>query len=155
MDSHLNSSEKFRKELREEYFKVVDILQSYDKYYLTIKNWGVTAFGVASAVGISNKAPAIFLLVSLISVGFWLTEVRFKLFQLGHTLRASELEQMLRSSSIEASYPRILSAFGEESRKNIQTERWRSVLFWPQVMLPHVIFVLVGPIIYVVLLFST
>ena len=28
-----------RGELLEEYFKVVDILQSYDPYFLTIKNW--------------------------------------------------------------------------------------------------------------------
>ena len=84
-----------RRELREEYFKVVDILQSYDPYFLTIKNWGVTVSGAAIALSVSQKSSSAFLLVCVLAIGFWTTEVRFKLLQLGHTLRATELERYL------------------------------------------------------------
>jgi hypothetical protein len=155
VENQPDSTEKLREELREEYFKVIDILQNYDPYFLSIKNWGVTVIGVAATVGLANKAPSVFLLISFIAVGFWFTEVRFKLLQLGHTLRATELEQALREIRPSASSPRILAAFGEESRRNLQIARWRSVLFWPQVMFPHVVFVVAGPIAYLLIrLFS-
>jgi hypothetical protein len=37
-----------------------------------------------------------------------------------------------------------LGAFGEESALNIRHRRWRSVFLWPQVMFPHVFFVAIG-----------
>jgi len=40
--------------------------------------------------------------------------------------------------------PRVLGAFGEESALNIRHHRWRSVFLLPQVMFPHVFFVAVG-----------
>lgn len=154
MGEHASDAiEKRREALREEYFKVVDILQGYDPYFLSIKNWGVTAIGVAATIGLANKVPGAFLLVSFIAAGFWLTETRFKLLQLGHTLRAAELEQALRQPNPEEDSPRILSAFGEESRRNLKSGRWRSVLFWPQVMFPHVVFVVAGPIAYLLIRF--
>jgi hypothetical protein len=136
-----------RRELREEYFKVVDILQSYDPYFLTIKNWGVTVSGAAIALSVSQKSSSAFLLVCVLALGFWTTEVRFKLLQLGHTLRATELERYLSDPDTAASKPqspRVLGAFGEESALNIRHHRWRSVFLWPQVMFPHVFFVAVG-----------
>jgi hypothetical protein len=148
VENSLCSTETVREALREEYFKVIDILQGYDPYFLSIKNWGVTAIGLAATIGLANKAPIVFLLISFIAVGFWLTEVRFKLLQLGHTLRATELEQALREPKPGEYGPRILAAFGEESRRNLQMGRWRSVLLWPQVMFPHVVFVVAGPVVY-------
>jgi hypothetical protein len=153
VEDHPDLADNLRAELREEYFKVIDILQNYDLYFLSIKNWGVTAIGVAATVGLANKAPIVFLLITFIAVGFWITEVRFKLLQLGHTLRATELERILQEVRLNTSSPRILAAFGEESRRNIQSKRWQSVLFWPQVMFPHVVFVIAGPITYLLMRF--
>jgi hypothetical protein len=148
VDTSPDSTQKLREELREEYFKVIDILQGYDPYFLSIKNWGVTSIGVAATVGFASKSPLVFLVIPVIAVGFWLTEVRFKLLQLGHTRRATELEETLSGPKAAVRSPRILSAFGEESLRNLQTGRWRSVLFWPQVMFPHVVFVVIGPVAY-------
>ncbi len=137
----------YRTELREEYFKVVDILQSYDPYFLTIKNWGVTVSGATIALGATQKSSLIFLLVIILGVGFWSTEVRFKLLQLGHVRRAAELEQLLSnfcSDDGQHRSPSILGSFGKESAFNIQQRRWRSVAIWPQVMFPHIFFVACG-----------
>lgn len=145
-----------RKELLEEYFKVVGILQSYDPYFLTIKNWGVTVSGAALALGVTQKSSMLFFIVSVLALGFWTTEVRFKLLQLGHTQRATELEHHLADpdalpTSLKA--PRVLAAFGEQSSLNIRVHRWRSVLLWPQVMFPHIVFVAVGLIGFVLIRF--
>ncbi len=130
-----------------EYFKVLDILQSYDPYFLTIKTWGVTVSGAAIAIGISLRSSSVFFLVSLLAVGFWTTEVQFKLLQLGHMQRGLELEGFLSEPQTSESTfqpARVLGAFGERRTLNMRSRRWRSVFFWPQVMFPHVAFVAVG-----------
>ena len=132
-----------RAELFEEYYKLAAIVQSYDSYCLTIKAWGVTVSGAALSVAISREEPIAASMVALVafalSVAFWLTEVRFKLFQLGHMLRVAELEGALQNG-LPVAAPRIFTAFGEEGARNLNKKRWRSVTFWPQVMLPHIVF---------------
>ncbi len=132
-----------RAELFEEYYKLASIVQSYDSYCLTIKAWGVTVSGAALGIAFSRESRMAISMVALVacalSVAFWLTEVRFKLFQLGHMLRVAELEDALQHGTpVDA--PRIFAAFGEQTRKNLSAKRWRSVAFWPQVMLPHIVF---------------
>src|SRR5262245_17999406 len=131
------ASESSRSELLKEYEKVVDILQSYDSYFLTIKNWSVTVSGTALAVGVGKGTSDIFRLAATLAASFWATEVRFKLLQLGHTQRAGELERALQAGTSIPS-PRILTSFGEQSALNNASRRWKKVLSWPQVMLPHV-----------------
>ncbi len=126
-----------------EYFKAVDILQMYDSYFIDIKKWGVTTSGIAIGAGIAEGQALVFLVALILSLSFWLTEVFFKLLQLGHTLRVSELEYALQTSS-EASGPRILGSFGEQRAADLRAKRWRTVLLWPQVMLPHIFFVAIS-----------
>jgi hypothetical protein len=129
-----------RGELFEEYYRLAAIVQNYDQHCLTVKAWGVTASGAAMGVAFSRERPIAVLVVALaLSIAFWLTEVRFKLFQLSHMLRIAELETALQNDQPLTS-PRIFGAFGEESIKNLRAGRWRSVIFWPQVMLPHMVF---------------
>lgn len=129
-----------RSELFEEYYKLAAIVQGYDAYYLTIKAWSVTVSGAAIGVALRENSRGVPIIAFALSLAFWLTEVRFKLFQLNHMLRVRELEDALRNNLPVAS-PRMFTAFGEESRRNLQGKRWKSVMFWPQVMLPHLFFV--------------
>lgn len=127
-----------RSELLEEYYKLAAIVQGYDSYYLSIKAWGVTVSGAAIGVGFSIGKPIqVFVVAFALSLAFWLTEVRFKLFQLGHMFRIAQLEEALQNETKIIS-PRIFRSFQEESSRNILVKRWRSVLFWPQVMFPHI-----------------
>jgi hypothetical protein len=129
-----------RSELLEEYYKLSAIVQSYDSYCLTIKAWGVTVSGAAVGVAFSRPGSlGVFVVAFALSLAFWLTEVRFKLFQLAHMLRVTELENALQNNLPVAS-PRIFSAFGEQSRTNLKSKRWRSLMLWHPVMLPHVFF---------------
>ncbi len=135
MESNVSRSELF-----EEYYKLSAIVQSYDSYCLTIKAWGVTVSGAAIGVAFSRAGSlGVFIVAFALSLAFWLTEVRFKLFQLAHMLRVSELENALQNN-LPMTSPRIFAAFGEQSRSNLKSKRWRAVTLWPQVMLPHVFF---------------
>jgi hypothetical protein len=73
--------------------------------------------------------------------GFWITEVHFKMLQLGHMRRTSELESDLASVASRRPSPRIFGALYEERVVNMKSRRYRSVIWWPQVMFPHVCFV--------------
>jgi hypothetical protein len=112
-----------RAELFDEYYKLSTIVQSYDSYCLTIKAWGVTVGGAAIGVAFSRGG----------SLGVFIVA------QLAHMLRVSELENALQNN-IPVASPRIFAAFGEQSRTNLKSKRWRSLMLWPQVMLPHVFF---------------
>ncbi len=142
-----------RTELFEEYYKLAAIVQGYDSYCLTIKAWGVTVSGAALGIAFSREGSvaisSVAALALALSGSFWLTEVRFKLFQLNHMLRVTELEHALQNG-LPIIAPRIFSAFGEQSVRNIVSKRWKSVAFWPQVMLPHIVFVGVSLVLIVV-----
>jgi hypothetical protein len=134
------SDDSTRAELQTEYFKLADFVQHYDSYFLTIKAWGVGSSGAAVALGFAKADWGAFVVALTLSMAFWSTEVRYKLLQLAHMRRLGELESQLQGQAKPSPGPRIFSAFSEESGLNNSQSRWRSVLFWPQVMYPHAFF---------------
>ena len=136
-----------RQEAFDEYYKVAAFVQAYDGYFLAIKAWGVTATAGAIAAGFSSGVAssrlsqvAVFVVGVLLACAFWVTETMFKMLQLAHVRRASDLEGLLASGATEIAGPAYLSAFSVYQSVDRRTRRWRHVLFWPHVMLPHVIF---------------
>jgi hypothetical protein len=131
-----------RSELLDEYYKVYSFVQAYDPYFISIKNWGVTVTGAALAVGLSreNNRPLLVFSVALaLSIAFWFTEVLFKNSQLAHLRRVTIIEEGLRNdSSLES--PAIAKSYDEGKAENQKKQKWRGVMFWRHVMLPHVIF---------------
>lgn len=134
-----------RTEMLAEYYKLIDMLQDYDKHFLSIKNWSVTLSGAAVGFAFVGSSTPSFLIAFILALGFWLTDVRFKLLQLGHITRTSELEKAL-SNDAEIPTPQILTSYGRKADQDIRSRRWLSVLFWPQVMLPHVFFVVLSAV---------
>lgn len=129
-----------RSELLEEYYKLAAIVQGYDSYFLSIKAWGVTVSAAAIGAGFATGKIQVLVVAFALSLAFWLTEVRFKLLQLGHMFRVAQLEEALQDEHSTNS-PRIFKSFQEESARNLLVKRWRSVITWPQVMFPHIFFV--------------
>jgi hypothetical protein len=136
--------ESRRTELLAEYAQVVAILQSYDDYFLKIKNWGVTIGGAALGLALKESSAMTCLLASLLVSGFWATEVHFKMLQLGHTLRAAELEGSLNRDEMPDAAPRIMGAFGDARALNAARRTWKSWAFAPGIMLPHAALVAAG-----------
>jgi hypothetical protein len=135
-----------RAELIAEYYKVTDIVQSYDPYFLSIKTWSATLG--AGAIGISftqSSTIPILLTAVLLTLSFWLVEARFKILQLNHLARAGALERYLSSEEGKPS-PLIFRSFSEAATANAKFKRWRKVLFWPHVALPHFFFIAIASI---------
>lgn len=55
-------------------------------------------------------------------------------------LRIKELEHAQQTNTPVASQ-RIFQAYQEKGGSDAKEKRWKSVMFWPQIMLPHLFFV--------------
>ena len=133
-----------REEAFEEYFRLAGFVQAYDGYFVGIKTWGVTVTGGSLAIGFTQHvtgAPLfqflVFMMAFLLAVSFWCAEVYFKLLQLSHIPRLSNLEEQLASGATVVSGPAILSSFGHAQATNRAHGRWRHVLMFPHVLVPH------------------
>jgi hypothetical protein len=141
----LAMDEEQRTQLLQEYYNISSFVQAYDGHFLAIKSWGITVSGAAIGVGFSQgllgqaSQVGIFFVALILSVAFWLTELRFKLIQLAHVYRQSDLEQSLREDTYIKT-PAILQSYGMGRTIDRERKRWRSVMFWPHVMLPHILF---------------
>lgn len=133
-------NKEIRTQLLEEYYRLSAIIQNYDPYFVSIKTWGVTVSGLAIGVGFSKGSSEVFVVAFALSIGFWLTEVCFKLLQLGHSGRIEELERELQRNNNIAS-PEIYQAFVKRRKEDMKRIYWLRVMFWPHVMFPHLIFV--------------
>jgi hypothetical protein len=142
-----------RQEAFDEYYKVAAFVQTYDGYFLNIKAWGVTVTAGAIAAGFSSGVASsrvsqvtVFGVACLLACAFWASETMFKMLQLAHIRRASELEGLLASDATDIAGPAYLSSFSTYQAIDRRMRRWRHVLFWPHVMLPHAIFAFLGAI---------
>jgi len=140
-----------RQEAFDEYYKVAAFVQAYDGYFLNIKAWGVTVTAGAIAAGFSSgvassrpSQTAVFTVGLLLACTFWACETMFKMLQLAHVRRAADLESILASGAAEVAGPAYLSSFSAYQAIDRRTRRWRHVLFWPHVMLPHAAFALLS-----------
>src|SRR5262249_4778647 len=98
------------------------------------------------AIGISFTQPSaalILLAAVLLALSFWLVECRFKTLQLNHTVRATALEGYLVADMAKPS-PLIFRSFAEAAAASARFRRWRKVMFWPHVALPHAFFVVIA-----------
>lgn len=136
-----------RDEAFEEYYKVAAFVQAYDGYFLSMKTWGVTVTAGAIAAGFSAAVAAsrlaqvvVFGVALLLACAFWMSEAMFKMLQQAHVRRVSELEQKLAKGESDIAGPAYLASFSAYRTVDRKTRRWRKVLFWPHVMLPHVVF---------------
>jgi hypothetical protein len=134
-----------RDDLLVEYYKLIDIIQGYDPYFITIKSWSATLGSLAVGTSFTRPAIAVPILSAaiLLSMSFWIVEARFKILQLNHVIRGGLLEHLLEEGE-QAPTPRILRSFAEASAFNRRYRRWRRVMLWPHVAFPHILFVLVA-----------
>jgi hypothetical protein len=136
-----------RQKLEREYYHLIDIIHKYDEYFINIKTWSISLGAVATGAGISLKSIYIPFLIILLEVAFWLTEASFKVVQLSHFKRITELENALsQEAEIPANFPspRIIQGYSERRKENEESKLWRRVMWWKHVMFPHIVFVIAG-----------
>jgi hypothetical protein len=132
-------------ELLTEYYKLIDMIQGYDPYFISIKSWSATLGSLAIGTAFTRPATTLPLLGAaiLLSVSFWVVEAVFKILQQNHVIRAGLLEHLLQQGGTTPT-PRILQSFAEAAVKNRQNRAWRRVMLWPHVAFPHALFALVA-----------
>jgi hypothetical protein len=135
--------------LREEYFKLQDIIEAFDERSLQIKGWSVTISlaGMAAALTVEKledgtRALA-FALAGIAALAFWLIEYLWKCFQWTFFHRIDAIEAAFRDGLADSAPPlQIRTTF----RANWRAERAasRSKAFKTAVMLPHSLIALLG-----------
>ncbi|MGY1616240.1 hypothetical protein ACI797_05790 [Geodermatophilus sp. SYSU D00691] len=140
------SAHDARAELLAEYYKLIDIVQAYDPYFVTIKSWSATLGSLALGAALTMRpafGAAVLGVGALLSCSFWIVEAHFKILQLNHVARCTELEQLLERGGTTRS-PRILQSFAEAGSLHLLRRQWRRVLRWPHVAFPHALFIAIS-----------
>ena len=82
--------------LRQEYFHLHTLIESFDGKSLTIKAWSVSLAGAIAGAGAFSGKPVVLLFAALASLMFWLVDSAWKTFQYAHYRRVREIEAFLR-----------------------------------------------------------
>jgi hypothetical protein len=152
-----------------EYYRIADIVASFDQRLLTIKSWGVTFALATLALGFQQNHFGLFLIAAASGLAFWLIEASIKLHQMRYYPRMGDIEVIsyqlfgedaaggrvstpLIDWSWYTAWPRIR---GGRSKGDPRTPiPWkdindspganRRIMLYPHVALPHAITVVLG-----------
>lgn len=126
--------------IKEEYFKLHDIVVGFDEKVITIKSWSVTTSMAGVAAAFIEKRSELLLLASVASLLFWIIEALWKSFQRAHYRRIRQIEQYLSPTSPSKKpfhYPRITSSWHYSWSKDKSNTFLRILFSMPHVYLPH------------------
>jgi hypothetical protein len=79
-------------DLQAEYFKLIDIVDSFDQRLLTIKGWGVTLSLASLGFGFQQDHYGLFLVAAASGLAFWIVEGTTKLQQRRYYPRMGDIE---------------------------------------------------------------
>ena len=132
--------------LKDEYLKLQDQYEDFDRRSLTIKGWVSAGAAVAIVAGLRADAPfgtAQWIAVAAFALTFWYLEARWKQFQYALAGRLQELERYFRDGSPEPRPLQIYSSwFAHYRQATRRSGLWRAA-FQDFVMLPYLVIVLV------------
>jgi hypothetical protein len=139
--------------LKEEYFHLQKVIEDFDNKTLTIKTWSISGSLVIIGAALTDKGTKeLFLVASIASSSFWIIEAYWKAFQLSYYGRIKAIENHFLSPEKSELKPlQLYSAWGVSWKKYTKKQLF-CYLFWPSVMLPHIILAAGGIIIYALLL---
>jgi len=167
--------DRLHDDLQAEYVQLVDIVSGYDQRLLTIKGWGVT-FSLASlGLGFQQNHYGLFLVAAVSGLAFWIVEATTKGHQMRYYPRMRDLEVIAyelfqvptpngpASSPLidwgwSTARPRVWRLKNVGSGRNprepkpypvTREDRPMPPSLFPHVMLPHLIAVLTGTVLFV------
>lgn len=129
--------------LKDEYFKLQEFYEDYDKRLLGIKGWSVTIGVVAIGAGFQNKMPNLWLFASIVSLVFFILELYWKTFQHCYYPRIEKLENAFRSDNFENIPPMQIHYAWQDALKNHKEKPFK-VLRVTSIYFPHLISFLAG-----------
>jgi hypothetical protein len=148
-----------------EYLSIVDVVKEFDKQLLTVKGWGVTLSLVAVGLGFQYQHRGFFVLAVFSAIGFWLIEAVMKHSQMRYYLRMRDIEVALEDETgafapvIDWTWTKAPERFrsGKDAEPvqpygKVAGYNILRILFYPAVMLPHIVTVLLGTVLFVLAL---
>jgi hypothetical protein len=86
-----------RQDYRDEYFKLQDQYEDFDRRSLQIKGWIGSAAVAGVALNLEKGGPKVWIAVAVVAASIWLLEAFWKMFQYGFRDRIRVLEGYFRS----------------------------------------------------------
>jgi len=160
-------------DLMAEYYRIADIVSSFDQRLLTIKSWGVTFSLATLALGFQQDHYGLFLIAAAAGMAFWLIEASNKLHQMRYYPRMGDIEVIahelygeetshgrVSAPLIDWSWytarPRILGGASKGDPQvpvawkdiNDQPGANRWIMLYPHVALPHAVTIALGLVLF-------
>jgi hypothetical protein len=136
--------------LKEEYFHIHKTVEDFDQRALAIKAWSVTASMVGIAVSfLYENANFLNLLAAIASLSFWITEALWKGFQQCYYLRIRELEDDF-ANKVVSKQPLRINKSWSQAFASYDLKKFIQILTWYHVMLPHVLIIIGGILIWII-----
>jgi hypothetical protein len=166
----LHDPERLLDDMNKEYYAIVDVVSGFDQRIMVIKGWSVTLSLVGLGLGFQQGHYVLFALAAATALAFWFLETLTKQYQILYYGRMRDIEvAALRLNNVELggtvlSAPRIdwSWAFKGDPRRadwrnDPPTQRspkgirrlLRLAPWFPNVMLPHVVAVILGVVLFV------
>lgn len=128
--------------IKQEYFKIQDFYEDFDKRAQNVKGWSITIGLAAIAAGVNYKNEYAGLFSAICSLVFWTLETIIKVFQYHYRARIQLIEEKMRLNSIVDLVPlQIYTSWFESYKKS--RYKFNKVAALTIVYLPHLpIFIL-------------
>lgn len=137
--------------LKEEYFFLQKTYEDFDSKSITIKTWSISGSLVLIGAGFSEKGSAeLFCIGATASLFFWIIEAYWKGFQYAFLERIIKIEVYF--TTIEKSFlpPLQISTDWKHNWRTVGRRRvWMKIIWWPTVMLPHLVLFIGGITLYI------
>jgi hypothetical protein len=129
--------------IKQEYFKLQDFYEDFDKRIQTIKGWSITVALAAIAAGLNYKNEYLGLFAAISSFVFWIIDATWKSFQYHYRPRIAEIEEKMRAEDITDIKPlQIYASWGDSYRQKKYTPI--KLFSYSIVYIPHLPIVLIG-----------
>ncbi|PTQ15352.1 hypothetical protein CWO33_10565 [Vibrio splendidus] len=83
--------------LSAEYFKLIEIINQYDNYLMTIKGWSITVGIAIIGYAFQQTKKSILLLCIVSSLSFYVMDAKFKEYQVSYYPRMRAIENCVES----------------------------------------------------------
>jgi hypothetical protein len=135
--------------LSQEYFQLQKAIEDFDQRALTIKAWSVTFSAAGLGLAYSQHERIILLVAALSALTFWMVEALWKTNQQSHYGLIWQIEDHF-SGKGETKPFAIAHSWSEQFHAGGGYGRMRRLMWWPHVMMPHVVIVVAGVLLFFV-----
>ena len=104
--------------LAQEYFKILDVVSSYDAHLLTIKGWSITVGLALIGYAFQQKNRSILLLCCVGSICFILIDAKFKQYQTNYYPRMQTIEICINKTNNECPVLQIDRSWNKSNLNN-------------------------------------